>query len=64
MRVDSLETALMDINGEPKDEIVQGAVGIIRDDNLSVPDNFLDDKVIFDSPKEKIASKIVILIRL
>ncbi|WP_169302130.1 hypothetical protein [Lancefieldella parvula] len=54
----------MDINGEPKDEIVQGAVGIIRDDNLSVPDNFLDDKVIFDSPKEKIASKIVILIRL
>ena len=53
LRVDSLETALTDINGEPKDKIVQGAVGIIRDDNLSVPDNFLYDKVIFDSPKEK-----------
>ncbi len=53
MRVDSLETALTDINCEPKDKIVQGLVGIIRDDNLSVPDNFLYDKVIFDSLKEK-----------
>lgn len=53
LQVDSLETALTDINGKPKDKIVQGSVGIIRDDNISVPDNFLYDKVIFDSPKEK-----------
>ncbi|WP_243343318.1 type III restriction-modification system endonuclease [Anaerococcus sp. AGMB09787] len=51
--VDSLETALTDINGEVKDKIVQGNVGIMRDDNLYVPENFLYDKVIYDSPKEK-----------
>lgn len=53
LNVDSLETALTDISGEPKEKIIQGMVGIIRDDNLSAPDNFLYDKVIFDSPKEK-----------
>lgn len=53
LNVESLETALTDINGEVKEKIVQGTVGIIRDDSLSVPDNFLYDKVVFDSPKEK-----------
>ena len=53
LHVDSLETALTDINGEPKEKIIQGIVGIIKDDSLSVPENFLYDKVIFDSPKEK-----------
>lgn len=51
--VESKETALTDINGEVKEKIVQGTVGIIKDDDLSVPENFLYDKVIFDSPKEK-----------
>ncbi|MBC2575252.1 type III restriction-modification system endonuclease [Peptostreptococcus canis] len=51
--VESLETALTDINGEVKEKIVQGTVGIIRDDSLFVPENFLYDKVVFDSPKEK-----------
>ena len=53
LHVDSLETDLTDINGEPKEKIIQGIVGIIKDDSLSVPENFLYDKVIFDSPKEK-----------
>lgn len=53
LNIDSLETALTDINGDAKDKIVQGIVGIIRDDNFLVPDNFLYDKVVFDSPKEK-----------
>ena len=53
LKIDSLGTALTDINGEPKEKIIQGVVGIIKDDNLSVPDNFLYDKVVFDSPKEK-----------
>lgn len=53
LNVESLETALTDINGEVKEKIVQGTVGIIRDDSLSVPENFLYDKVVFDSPKEK-----------
>ena len=53
LNVESLETALTDIKGEAKEKIVQGVVGIIKDDSLSVPENFLYDKVIFDSPKEK-----------
>ena len=53
LNINSLETALTDINGEPKEKIIQGIVGIIKDDTLSVPENFLYDKVIFDSPKEK-----------
>lgn len=53
LNVESLETALTDINGEVKEKIVQGTVGIIRDDSLFVPENFLYDKVVFDSPKEK-----------
>lgn len=53
LNVESLETALTDINGEVKEKIVQGSVGIIRDDSLFVPENFLYDKVVFDSPKEK-----------
>ncbi|WP_018658936.1 type III restriction-modification system endonuclease [Allofustis seminis] len=51
--VNSLETALTDIDGNPREKIVQGVVGIIKDDNMNVPDNFLYDKFIFDSPKEK-----------
>ena len=53
LNVESLETALTDINGKVKEKIVQGIVGIIRDDSLFVPENFLYDKVVFDSPKEK-----------
>lgn len=53
LHVDSLETALTDMHGEAKAKIVQGVVGIIRDDSVSVPENFLYDKVVFDSPKEK-----------
>ena len=53
LNIDSLETALTDINGDAKDKIVQGIVGIIKDDNFLVPDNFLYDKIVFDSPKEK-----------
>ena len=36
LNVESLETALTDINGEVKEKIVQGTVGIIRDDSLFV----------------------------
>ena len=53
MDIDSFETPLTDINGNPKEKIIQGLVGIIRDENSSTPENFLYDKVIFDSPKEQ-----------
>lgn len=44
---------MTDINGKAKERIVQGTVGIIKDDRVLVPENFLYDRVIFDSPKEK-----------
>lgn len=47
------ETSLTDINGEVKGEIVQGVIGINKDTKMKVPDNFLYDQVVFDSPKEK-----------
>lgn len=53
LNVDSLETALTDINGNPKEKIIQGTVGIIKDATMSIPSNFLYDKFVFDSQKEK-----------
>ncbi|WP_295238781.1 type III restriction-modification system endonuclease [Veillonella sp.] len=51
--VNKMETALTDINGNVRGSIIQGVIGIIRDDTLVVPDNFLYDQVVFDSPKER-----------
>lgn len=51
--IEKRETALTNYNGEVKNEIAQGVVGIIRDNQMKVPDNFLYDQVVFDSPKEK-----------
>ncbi|WFQ94682.1 type III restriction-modification system endonuclease [Mycoplasma feriruminatoris] len=53
LEIERLETALTDINGEPKQTIVQGNIGIIKDDKLKVPENFLYDKFVYDSEKEK-----------
>lgn len=53
MHVEAKDTALTDLNGEPKERIVQGIVGVIKDDYTTVPDKFLYDKVVYDSPKEK-----------
>ena len=47
------EASLTDINGKVKSEIVQGVIGINKDTKMKVPDNFLYDQVVFDSPKEK-----------
>lgn len=51
--IDKEETALTDIKGLPKKKIIQGVVGVRRDDSMQVPDNFLYDQVVFDSPKEQ-----------
>ncbi|AWX14218.1 type III deoxyribonuclease [Mergibacter septicus] len=53
LNVNSLETALTDVNGNLREKIIQGNVGIIRDDNMAVPKNFLYDQFVFDSSKEK-----------
>ena len=53
LALDKEETALTNIKGEPKKEIIQGVVGVRRDESMKVPDNFLYDQVVFDSPKER-----------
>lgn len=47
-----LETALTDIKGDPKESIIQGVIGVRKDSHIAVPDNYLYDQVVFDSPKE------------
>jgi type III restriction enzyme len=51
--VESKETALTDINGNVKESLVQGSLGIMKDDSAAVPEKFLFDKMVYDSPKEK-----------
>lgn len=46
-------TALTEPNGETLRDIVQGNIGIYRDATTNVPDKFLYDAFVYDSPKEK-----------
>lgn len=53
LNIDSMETSLTDVNGKPKKSIVQGVLGIFKDQNSEVPEKFLYDQIIYDSEKEK-----------
>ncbi|MFT9597692.1 type III restriction-modification system endonuclease [Mesobacillus sp.] len=53
LEVSTTETTLTDIDGNVKEVIPQGSVGIMRSDSLSVPSKFLYDSFIYDSPKER-----------
>ena len=46
-------TALTEPDGRPLRDIVQGNIGIYRDASVNVPDKFLYDAFVYDSPKEK-----------
>lgn len=54
-RIDGLVggTALTDADGAPLESIVQGNIGVLRDDGAKVPDKFLYDAFVYDSPKER-----------
>lgn len=54
-RVDGLVrgTALTDADGAPLDSLVQGSIGVHRDDKATVPTKFLYDAFVYDSPKER-----------
>lgn len=54
-RIDGLVngTALTDADGAPLESIVQGNIGVHRDDAAKVPDKFLYDAFVYDSPKER-----------
>lgn len=51
--VDSKETSLTDYNGNVLDQVSQGVLGIHRDDTVDVPERFIYDSVVYDSPKER-----------
>ena len=53
MGIEPKETALTDINGKVKESIVQGSLGIMKDESAIVPEKFLFDRFIYDSPKER-----------
>ncbi|MEQ3354041.1 type III restriction-modification system endonuclease [Aedoeadaptatus acetigenes] len=51
--IDSKETSLTDYNGNVVDQVSQGVLGIHRDDAVDVPERFIYDSVVYDSPKER-----------
>lgn len=53
-RIDGIvgSTPLTDSYGVPLESIIQGNIGIHRDNKATVPDKFLYDAFIYDSPKE------------
>lgn len=53
LNIDVKETSFTDRNGNVLDELVQGVLGVYRDENVDVPKRFLYDAVIYDSDKEK-----------
>lgn len=53
LNIDVKETSLTDRNGNVLDELIQGVLGVYRDENVDVPKRFLYDAVIYDSDKEK-----------
>ncbi|MFJ3028515.1 type III restriction-modification system endonuclease [Curtobacterium sp. NPDC087080] len=48
-----LGTELTDADGAPLESITQGNVGVFRDEHAIVPDKFLYDAFVYDSPKER-----------
>lgn len=53
LHVDAKETTLTDYNGNVVDTVAQGVLGIHRDENVDVPERFIYDSVVYDSPKER-----------
>lgn len=53
LELDSKETSLTDYNGNVLERVSQGVLGIHRDDAADVPERFIYDTVIYDSPKER-----------
>ncbi len=53
MNVKISETVLTTIDGLPRENIIQGNIGVYKDDNKIVPDKFLYDSFVYDSQLEK-----------
>ena len=53
MTVKITQTALTTLDGLPKEKIIQGKIGVIKDDQKIVPEKFLFDSFVYDSELEK-----------
>lgn len=48
------ETALTNLDGSPREKIIQGNIGVYKDFTKKVPENFLYDSFVYDSDLEKL----------
>ena len=53
LNIASKETSLTKYNGDMEEKLIQGVLGIYRDDKSIPPDQFLYDTLVYDSPKER-----------
>lgn len=53
MNISTFETALTYFNGEVKESVLQGTVGLFKDNNFNISDKFLYDTLVYDSPLER-----------
>lgn len=53
LEVELKETSLTDYNGKVIEKLPQGILGVYRDDSVDVPERFIYDTVVYDSPKER-----------
>ena len=48
------DTVLTNLDGTPRENIIQGNIGVYRDDSKIVPEKFLYDSFVYDSNLEKL----------
>lgn len=53
MNISTFETALTNFNGEVKESVLQGNIGLYKDNNFNISEKFLYDTLVYDSPLER-----------
>ena len=53
MNISTFETALTNFNGEVKESVLQGNIGLYKDNNFNISEKFLYDTLVYDSPLGK-----------
>lgn len=53
MNISTFETALTNFNGKVKESVLQGNIGLYKDNNFNISEKFLYDTLVYDSPLER-----------
>lgn len=53
LHIEIQETSLTDYKGDVVEKLPQGVLGVYRDDSVDVPERFIYDTMVYDSPKER-----------